>query len=956
MRKYTIISIFLFVTMFVVANVTVPFLKGASQQADTLSVDSLDTLDAHGMLLDDNAVPVLKDSTDSASVSFERDSLQQAIDRYNKAIDDSLRLDSINRTRKNGIDGPVMYEGTDSLVYYGDSKTAHIFGDAKVDYQDMKLQAEFINMSLDSSLVHAEGAIDTTGTKYGTPIFNLGSDKYESERMSFNFKTKKGLIKNVDTQQEDGYLHALTSKRDSAGNVYMQHGTYTTCDLDHPDFYIALSRAKVRPGKDVVFGPAHLVVADVPLPLAIPYGFFPFSQSYSSGMIMPTYGDDSSRGFYLRDGGYYFAINDKVDLKLLGEIYTKGSWGLSAASNYKKRYKYSGSFFASYLNTVTGDKGMPDYATEKSFKIIWNHSQDSKAKPYNSSFGAKVNFASSTYEQSNLTSMYNPQARTQSLRTSSINWGTSFSSIGLTLSTSMNIEQNMRDTTLNVTLPDLNVTLASVYPFKRKVAAGAERWYEKIYFSYTGKMSNSLNAKESEFFGKSLAKDWRNGMQHDIPVSASFTLFDVINISPSFDFHDRMYLRKVEKSWDGQKEVRDTLRGFYNVYNWSFSTSASTDVYGFFIPNRKIFGDKIDRIRHHFTPRVSFSYAPDFSDPNYGFWKTYEKTNADGTVEEVKYSPYSENLYGTAPQGLEGRIMLDIGNNIEMKIRTDKDTTGFKKISLIDELGASMSYNMAAKEKPWSDLQTRLRLKLSKSYTFNLNATFKTYAYEIDENGKVYVGNRTEYSYGRFGRFDGMSQNLSYTFTPEKLKKLFSGKGDDDDDKKNKNRGDDNEDDDDYYMESNIDSDLEQGKGKNRSSGAQSKADTDEDGYMTYRVPWSFTVGYGITMRENTAGEFNKDRMRYPFKFTQNLNFSGYINISDGWNINFSSGYDFEMKKLAMTTATLGRDLHCFQMSCSVVLSPYTSYNFSFRCNAATLADALKYDKRSSSANTVRWY
>ncbi len=895
----------------------------------------------------------VKETDKAIADTIGMDSLQLAIWKHNKAIDDSLRLDSINRRKKNSIDAPVKYSGTDSLVYLAGSKTAHIYGDAKVDYENMKLQAERIHMSLDSNLVHAEGIVDSTGEKLGTPIFDMGNDNYVSDRMSFNFKTKKGLIQDVYTEQEDGFMTAKLSKRDSTGAVYMMKGRYTTCDAEHPDFYIALSRAKVRPGKDAIFGPAYLVVADVPLPLAIPYGFFPFTDSYSSGFIMPTYGDEMSRGFYLRDGGYYLAISDKMDLKLLGEIYTKGSWGLSAASNYKKRYKYSGSFFASYLMTKTGDKGLPDYQEQKSFKIQWSHRQDSKANPY-STLQASVNFATTSYEQSNLTSMYNPQAMTQSTRTSSVNWSTQFSSIGMSLSSTFNLSQNMRDSTIALTLPDLNISISRFYPFKRKHAAGKERWYEKIYMSYTGHISNTINTKEDLILHSSLSRDWRNGWQHQIPVGGSFTLFDAINITPSFNLTDRTYLTKVEKSWDdvAQREKSDTISGLYNVYNWNLSIQASTQLYGFYIPSRKIFGDKIEAIRHVFKPSISFSYAPDFSAHRYGFWDSYQKTDENGNVTLVEYSPYQNMLYGTAPQGKTGSISVDLGNNIEMKIKSDKDTTGFKKISIIDELGLAMSYNLAAKERPLSDLTMRIRLKWWKNYTFNMNAVFATYAYELDDNGKPYVGTRTEYSYGRFGRFQGMSQNISYTLNPEKIKKLFSG-GDKDDDEDKKTSSED--DDDDTGVETNIDDTMQRGQ-RGATKQNAGKAETDDDGYMAFSMPWSLTFGYGITMRENTAGKFNEKSMRYPYKFTQNLNVSGNIRISDGWNISFSSGYDFDFKKLSMTTASLSRDLHCFNMSCSVVLAPYTSYNFTFRCNAATLTDALKYDKRSSISNSIKWY
>lgn len=985
MNKKSIIAFFLFVVIFIATSGCVPALytqhsdRQSKKDTSIVSISVPDTTSKELLLtkldttrknisteliaiadtIQDRKAKESLDSTERkekavaiATDTTKLDSLQLAIIRHNKAIDDSLRLDSINRRRKNGIDAPVIYSGSDSLVYIAGSKTAHIYGDAKVDYENMKLAAERIHMSLDSNLVHAEGVVDTLGVKSGTPVFNMGSDKYESDRMSFNFKTKKGLISNVYTEQQDGFMTATTSKRDSSGVIYMQKGRYTTCDAENPDFYISLSRAKVRPGKDVVFGPAHLVVADVPLPLAIPYGFFPFTDSYSSGIIMPTYGDEMSRGFYLRDGGYYLAINDKMDLKLLGEIYTKGSWGISAASNYRKRYKYSGSFYASYLNTKTGDKGLPDFREEKSFKIQWTHRQDPKANPYNT-LQASVNFATTSYEQSNLTSAYNPQAMTQSTRTSSVSWSTTFSSIGMSLSSTFNLSQNMRDSTIALTLPDLNISISRFYPLKRKHAAGKERWYEKIYMSYTGHISNTINTKEDMIMKSSFTKDWKNGWQHQIPIGGSFTIFDAINVTPSFNLTNRTYFSKINKSWDdiAQREVADTINGFNNVYNWNLSLQASTQLYGFYIPNRKIFGDKIEAIRHVLKPSVSFSYAPDFSSHRYGFWDSYQKTDADGNVTLVEYSPYQNMLYGTVSKGKTGSISLDIGNNIEMKIKSDKDSTGFKKISIIDELGFAMSYNLSAKERPLSDLTTRIRLKWWKNYTFNMNAVFATYAYELDENGRPYIGNRTEYSFGRFGRFQGMSQNISYTLNPEKIKKLF-GKSDDEDKDKKKS---DEDDDYDTGVETNIDDTMQRGQNAARGNNA-GKAETDEDGYMAFSMPWSLTFGYGITMRENTAGKFNKETMRYPYKFTQTLNVSGNIRISEGWNISFSSGYDFDFKKLSMTTASLSRDLHCFSMACSVVIAPYTSYNFTFRCNAATLTDALKYDKRSSLSNSVKWY
>lgn len=943
MRTKTVIFVLLFAFIFVMADTSLPLFKendNGRAQNDSLSV---------GDTVSSDSVPA--DLTDKSGEpdTTNMDSLQLAIYHHNKQVDDSIRLDSINRKKSGALDAPVTFSSEDSMVYDAKSKVARLYGNSNVKYQNMDLSSDRIQMSLDSSLVRATGTADSTGAISGTPVFTMGQDKYESDTMAFNFKTKKGFIYNVYTEQKDGYLSSQHSKRDSSGVLYLEHGRYTTCDQPHPDFYIALSRAKVRPGKDVVFGPAYLVVADVPLPLAIPYGFFPFTKSYSSGFIMPSYGDESSRGFYLRDGGYYFAMSDKWDLKLLGEIYTKGSWGLSVASNYRKRYRYNGSFFFSYQNTKNGDKGMPDYTEQTSFKLQWSHRQDPKSNPF-SSLSASVNFASTSYERNNLNSMYNPQSYTQSLRTSSVNWSTSFSSLGMTISGSANLSQNMIDSTVSLTLPDLNISVSRFYPFKRKHMAGKERWYEKISMSYTGQFSNSIDTKEDKLFKSNLIKDWRNAFQHNIPINANFTLFNYININPSFNFTDRMYSNKVMKSWDeqAQTERADTTYGFYNVYNWSMSIGASTKMYGFWVPSKKIFGDKIQAIRHVLTPQVTFSYAPDCGSR---YYETYQKTDADGNVSLVEYSPFENGLFNVPSRGKTGSVTFDLSNNIEMKVKSDKDSTGYKKLSIIDELGFNMGYNMAAKEKPWSDLTVRLRLKWWKNYTFNLNAVFATYAYELDDNGRPYVSNHTEYSKGRFGRFQGLSQNISFTLNPEKLKKWFGG-GDDEEDA---TEDDNNTEDDDTGIESNVDDDMVNGQNGARKKNA-GKAETDADGYMKFSMPWSLTFGYGITMRENTSGKFNTKTMRYPYAFTQTLNFSGNIRISDGWNISFSSGYDFENHDLSMTTASLSRDLHCFNMSCSVVLAPYTSYNFSFRCNAATLTDALKYDKRSGYSNAVQWY
>ena len=866
--------------------------------------------------------------------------------------------DSAPPRRKNALDDPVVYESNDSMVWnYGGY--ASLYGNGKVNYQNVALTAAVIKMQMDSSLVHADGVRDSTGKWEGTPIFMDGKTPYESNHISYNFKTEKGYINEIITQQGEGYMTSAEAKKGPEGEYFIADGIYTTCDEhEDPHFNIRITRAKVRPGRDVIFGPAYLEVMGVPLPLFVPFGFFPFLEGeYSSGIIFPTYGDEMERGFYLKDGGYYFALSDYFDLKVLGEIFTKGSWGISGESKYKKRYKYSGNVYASSLTTKLGDKGLPDYSVTKNFKLRWTHRQDTKANPYQN-FSASVNFATQSYERSNLSSLYNPSLTSQSTRTSSVSYSRNFPSIGLSLSSSMNMSQNMRDSTISLSFPSLSLSLQRIYPFKKKKVAGSEKWYEKISFTYSGSLSNSISTKESQLLDKSLVKDWRNGMRHSIPVSATFQIFKNINVTPSFNYNSRWYTYKVMQSWDDntQKAVRDTIYGFNRVYNYSLSVSANTKLYGFYQPSSlwiKLFGDKIVMTRHVFTPSVSYSMSPDFGDPRYGYYDTYTYTDVNGNIRTVEYSPYSGSLYGVPGKGKSGTISMSIGNNVEMKIRSDKDSTGIRKISIIDELGASMSYNFAAVSRPWSNLNTRLRLKLTKNYTFSFNATWATYAYEFNEAGRVVVGDRTEYSYGRFGRFQGMSQNWSYTFSNNTLQdwqnkwdKLFHHRSDSD-----------NEDED---IDENPSADR-RNTARARSSSSSDRPDNkaaaiDEDGYVEYSLPWSLSISYGITMREDTQAQIDVKRMRYPWAFTHSMNMAGNMKLTNKWNISFSSGWDFTYHEFTTTTMSVTRDLHCFNMSCSMVLKPYTSYNFTIKANSSMLSDLLKVKKRSSSNSYVNWY
>lgn len=862
---------------------------------------------------------------------------------------DSLGMDSLavdTTKKKEPLDAPVIYEASDSIVFTKDGY-AHLYGEGKVNYQNIELTSAVITMNMDSSTVFAKGVADTTGVETGTPIFKDGETPYESKIMRYNFKTKKGFINNIVTQQGEGYVTSEEGKKGADDEIYMRHGKYTTCDNhEHPHFYLRLSMAKVRPKKNVVFGPAQLVVEDVPLPIAVPFGFFPFNSSYSSGFIMPTYGDEMNRGFYLRDGGYYFAISDQMDLKVLGEIFTKGSWGLSAASNYNKRYKFSGSFNASYLVTKTGEKNMPDYSVSKDFRIQWSHRQDAKANP-NSSFSASVNFATSSYDRSSLSSLYNPQQYSQNTKASSVSYSRNFPKIGLNISSTFNITQNTRYSSLSMTLPDVNISLNRIYPFKRKKSVGDERWYEKISLQYTGSITNSISTKDNLLFKTPLTQ-WENGMQHKIPVSATFNLFKYINIVPSFNYTERWYLRKVKQSYDPSPAStdhvkRDTINGFNRLYDYNLSLQMNTKLYGMYKP--LFMKSKELQIRHVFTPTVSYTYTPDFGKSRYGYYDTYTYTDEDGEVRTVEYSPYEGAVYGYPGKGMSQNISFSVDNNIEMKMKSDKDTTGYKKISLIDQLGASLSYDVA--NKRWSDLSMNLRLKLTKSYTFNMNASFATYAYEFDENGNVVVGDRTEWSYGRFGRFQGYSGSFSYTLNNDTFKKLFGKKEEDEKNKDNKGK-EENEDEE-------TDEETEE-QNNNSNMRKTEKASVDSDGYLAFKFPWSVSLSYSYSIREDRSKDINIKTMRYPYSLTHSLNVSGNFKIGSRWNMTYSTGYDFTSKEMSMTTLNITRDLHCFNMSCGLVFGPFTSYNFSIRANSSMLTDALKWDQRSNTGSAVTWY
>ena len=848
------------------------------------------------------------------------------------------------KKQKLDLDYEVRFSAKDSVVMYGRDIT-HMFGESDIKYDKINLTASDLTMDMKKHEVVAVGVPDTTGEVIGSPIFQDQSGKYESKAMTYNFKTKKGIITDIVTEQGEGYLTGGVTKKMENDEYYIQDGKYTTCDNhDHPHFYFQLTKAKVRPKKDVVTGPAYMVLEDLPLPIAVPFGFFPFSEKYQSGVLIPTFGEDYNRGFYLRNGGYYFAINKYIDMAITGEIYTRGSWGVAIQSNYKKRYRYNGSFNASFIETVSGDKGDPDYTKMRNFSIGWTHSQDPKANP-NLTLSASVNFATSGYSRHNLDDYYR-SSFTENTKSSTVNMTYRVPDSKWSISATASVAQRTADSTLSVSFPNFTVTMAQHAPFKRKRAVGAERWYEKIKLSYTGRFQNSLTAKQDEFFKKSLVKDWRNGISHLIPISATFNLFKYINITPSITINDRMYTSKIKQQWDPNASavVRDTTYSFYNEFDFSVALSFSTKLYGFFKPF-KFFGDKIQTIRHVITPTVSFSAMPDFSSSFWGYYGTYERPDANGKLYPVKYSYFERGVFGGAPNGKSGMVSFTVANNIEAKVRSDQDSTGYKKVSIIENLTLSQSYNFAADSLRWSNLNTSILLRITKGFNLNLSATWDVYKYALNEAGTpVRVNKLRLFHGGGWGRLASTGTSFSYTFNNDTFKKLFGKKKkNDDDDKKNPNieehrkfsRGSENAlDDEDPRRQNPTDADM------------------GPDGYAKWNCPWSLTVNYSLNYG---YGAFDYDKLEYKGKWTQNLSFNGSIRPTKNWNISLSASYNFDLHKIAYMNCTISREMHCFTMSASFVpVGPYKSYNFHIAVKSSILSD-VKYDKHSSYSNGITW-
>ncbi len=825
--------------------------------------------------------------------------------------------DSARQPRPAGkfLDDPITGKNSDSLVYDVKNKLVYIYNQGDVTYQESNLKADFMRIDMESKLVYAYGKPDSVDGKWTTtkPEYSEGSATYAMDTITYNLDTGKAKIKGVATQQGDGWLVGGSVKKMADNVINIENGKYTTCEqTDHPHFYLAMTKAKVIPGKKVITGPAYLVLEDVPIYfLGIPEGFFPISSGPKSGLLMPTFGEEYSKGFFLRDLGYYFTLSDHADLAVRGGFYTLGSWEASAASRYIKRYKYSGSFNMQYSSIKSGEKGEPDYVKQKNFRIQWSHQQDPKANP-GTTFSASVNFATSGYNRYSATNLNDIlSTQTNSSIAFSKNWaGTPFS-----FSANMAVSQNSQNQTISVTLPTMVFNVSRVYPFKRKEKVGKDRWYEKISMQYTAKMTNSVSTTEDEIFSKKTLENMKNGIEHSLPVSASFNILNYINFTPSFNYSEKWYFKRQEYEWNPVTNQTDTLPtdyGFFRLYNYSLNASASTTIYGMFDFTKKKKDRKIQAIRHTITPSIGFSYAPDFSDPKYGYFRTRQ---TDSTGRVTTYSPYAVNAYGVPSAGRQMSMNMSLSQNLEMKVLSKRDTSGVKKIKLIDEFRLSASYNFLADSMKLSTIPVSFRTTLFKNFGINFSTTLDPY--RVTPQGRridklFFPGRLTSlgWSFGyTFKSREDRSQTAinDITSIPPEYQNPF------------------------YDPYGHMDPVLRR----------QYMTQT----YYDFSLPWNFGFNYAVNY---SISYVNNGTTGYRKNITQTVGFNGSVNLTPKMGVTFQGGFDIKERKLTTSAISITRDLHCWQMSFSwIPFGFHRSWSFNIGVKAASLQD-LKYDKSQS--------
>ena len=834
---------------------------------------------------------------------------------------DSIAPESRDTVRQKragaGLDEIIEGKNTDSLVYDIRTQKVYIYNQGDLKYADKSLQADFMRINMENKEIHAYGKPDTVDGKptKTQPVFADGGASYTMDTITYNFSSEKALIKGVATQQGDGWLVGGRIKKQPDNTINIQHGKYTTCDhTDHPHFYLAMTKAKVIPGKKVITGPAYLVMEDVPIYfLGIPEGFFPLNMGPKSGLLMPSYGEDASRGFFVRGLGYYFIINQHIDLALTGGIYTLGSWEVQASSRYVKRYKYSGNLAFDFSSVKTGDKGEPDYIKQNNFKFTWTHSQDPKANP-GSTFSASVNLSSSGYNKYSATTL-NDILATQT--NSSISYSKSWAGTPFSLSMNLAVSQNSQTKALSVTLPNIVFNVARVYPFKRKEAVGKQRWYEKISFTYTGKLTNSVSTTEDKIFTKETLMNMKNGVEHSLPVSASFSLFKYINITPSFNYTERWYFKRQMQEWNPEANKIEKLApeyGFYRIYNYNASVSANTTIYGMWQMKSKT--AKIQAVRHTITPSIGFSYAPNFSKQKYGFYQTVQ---ADSLGGYTVYSPYADNAYGVPGKGASASLNFSLKQSLEMKVLSKRDTSGVKKIKIIDDLSLSGSYNFLADSLGLSNISASIRTTIYGNFGINLSATIDPY--EVTPQGVRY--NKLMLSRGLLGRILNTGWSFGYTFKSRQNKSQSA-------------INDINTIPPEYFNPFSDPYGL-----MDPTLRRQYMAQT----YYDFSIPWNIGFNYVISYNVQYT---NNGTTGYKKNVSQTIGFNGSVNLTPKTGITFTSGFDIQNRKLTTTSISITRDLHCWQMSFVwIPFGTHKSWSFNIGVKASSLAD-LKYDKSQS--------
>ena len=831
-----------------------------------------------------------------------------------RSIDSLLVLPSDTagrRKQRNFLDEIINGKNKDSLYYDVRGKMVHIYEQGDVTYGNMNIKADYMRVSMDSKEILAYGKADTSAYGHTRPEFTEAGSTYTMDTVTYNIDTKRAKIKGVVTKDGEGFLKGREVKMMDDKSFNIQGGIYTTCDhTDHPHFYIQMTKAKFIPGKKIVSGPLYLVIADVPLPLLIPEIFFPMNMERQSGIVMPKYGEENTRGFYLRDGGYYFHINDYMDLKLTGSIYTLGSWDAKLSSNYRVRYKYSGGVNLNYSQVVTGEKGSADYMNSPEFKIAWTHTQDPKFNP-NSTFSASVNFTSPGFNKNasqNLTDYLSPSTN------SSISYSHSWSGRPMRLSIAANMSQD-RNGKISMGLPNADFSVSRFNPFKRKVAVGKQRWYEKIQMTYTAKLQNKVSTDFDNLFKAETFNNMDNGVLHTIPVSASFNVGGFLNVSPSVNYKERWYFKRVNREWSPEQNtiVSDTTRGFYRVYDYNASISANTTLYGMYqFKNPKSF---LKAIRHTINLSASATYTPDFGKEKFGYWQTIQ-ADAEGTRTQ-RVSPYTGAMFGVPGSSPSATLSLNISQTLEAKVASDTDTTGMKKLKIIDEFAFGLNYDFLRDSmKLGSPIQVRLRSSIIPN--FGINLSMGVDLYEVDRTtGRTY--NKLLIRRGIPGRIVSTGWSCGYTF---RSSDLYTEGVINDLSKQYPEYANP------YFYDPNdpLDPSL--------------RRQLMTSQYYDFSMPWNFSFNYSINYRDT-----GKEK-----KFTNTLSFQASLTLDKDkkWAVNYSGGYDFEGKSLTPGALSLVRDLHCWQMNFSCVPFGYRkSWSFCINVKSSMLQD-LKYEKSSS--------